>query len=119
MSRILIVDDTDITRKMLREFIESGGHEIVAEGTTGQEGFELYKELSPDLVFMDMTMPVANGIEGVRLIREFDSDAKIIMCTAVGQKELVIEAIKMGALDYIKKPFDEKRVLSSIDKILK
>lgn len=118
MAKILLVDDAAVMRMMLQDILESEGFEIVGEAENGAEAFEKYKELKPDLVLMDITMPKVDGIKGVQLIREFDVNAKIIMCSAMGQKELVLNAIKMGAKDFIIKPFEEKRVIESVKRIL-
>lgn len=118
MANILLVDDAAIMRMMLQEILEDAGHKIVGEAENGQEGFEKYKELKPDIVLMDITMPTVDGIKSVQMIKEFDKDAKIIMCSSMGQKELVLKAIKLGAKDFIIKPFQDKRVVESVNRVL-
>jgi len=118
MARILIVDDAECMRLLLRDFLFSADHEIVAEATNGIEAVQLYKLLRPDLVTMDMTMPKKDGISALKEIREFDSTAKVIMCSAMGQKQMVLEAILAGAKDYIVKPFQKEMILNAIRRAL-
>ncbi|HOK41078.1 MAG TPA: response regulator [bacterium] len=118
MAKILLVDDAAIMRMMLQEILEEAGHTIVGEAENGQEAFDKYKELKPDLTLMDITMPNVDGIKAVQMIKEFDPGAKIIMCSAMGQKELVLKAIKCGAKDFIIKPFQEKRVIEAVNRVL-
>lgn len=118
MANILLVDDAAIMRMMLQEILEEAGHTIVGEAENGEEALEKYKELKPDLTLMDITMPKVDGIQGVVLIKEFDKTAKIVMCSAMGQKELVLKAIKSGAKDFIIKPFEEKRVVEAVNRVL-
>jgi len=112
-----VVDDAAFMRMMLKDILLKGGFEIAGEATNGAEAVRLYQELKPDLVTMDITMPEVDGLQGVELIRKYDDKAKIIMCSAMGQRDFVIEAIKKGALDFIVKPFDEGRVHEAIKKI--
>jgi len=118
VAKILLVDDAAIMRMMLQEILEEAGHTIVGEAENGQEAFDKYKELKPDLTLMDITMPNVDGIKAVQMIKEFDPGAKIIMCSAMGQKELVLKAIKCGAKDFIIKPFQEKRVIEAVNRVL-
>lgn len=118
MARILIVDDAKFMRMTLTNILQKGNHEVVGEGENGKHGVELYQQLKPDLVTMDITMPEMTGLDAVKHIKEFDSNAKIIMCSAMGQQKLVVEAIESGAKDFIVKPFDESRVLEAINKVL-
>ena len=115
--KILIVDDAMFMRKMLVGILEKNGHIIVGEASNGKEALNEYKQHHPDLVTMDITMPDVDGIQGVRLIKEYDNNANIIMCSAMGQQAMVIEAIQAGAKDFIVKPFDEDRIMSAISKI--
>ncbi len=115
--RILIVDDAPIIRLVLKDILIEHGYDVVDEGSNGNEGVEKFKSLKPDLVTMDITMPEKNGIDALKEILEYDSSAKVIVITAVEQKESLIQAIKAGALDYIIKPFETDRVISSILKI--
>ena len=115
--RILIVDDALISRKFLGSILGEGGHEVVGEAATGWEGVQRYQELLPDIVTMDITMPEMNGIQALREIRKIDPQAKVLMCTAMGQKYLILEAMQAGATDFLVKPFDKKVVLEAIRKL--
>jgi two-component system chemotaxis response regulator CheY len=119
VARILIVDDAKFMRLTLTNILKKTEHEIVAEADNGLKAVKLYRELKPDLVTMDVTMPEMNGIEAVREIRSEFPDAKIIMCSAMGQQKMVVEAIESGAKDFIVKPFDEHRVIDAINRVLK
>lgn len=116
--RILVVDDAAFMRMMIKNILSKNGYEIVGEAENGQVAIELYKKLKPDLVTMDITMPEMNGIEGVKAIREFDPNASIIMCSAMGQQAMVMEAIQAGAKDFIVKPFQQDRILQAIGRVL-
>lgn len=118
MSRILIVDDAPFIRLMLKDILVKENHVIVAEADTGQEGIELFKKHAPDLVMMDITMPEMNGIEAVKEILSIDQDAKIIMCSAMGQQRRIMEAIESGAKDFIVKPFAENSVIDAVNRVL-
>ncbi|MDI9633119.1 MAG: response regulator [Methanolinea sp.] len=118
MGRILIVDDTLFMRTLLKNILFSGGHDIVGEAGDGDEAVAKYKELKPDLVTMDVVMPKVNGIEALKEIRAFDPNAKVVMCTAVGQEQMVKLAIKSGARGYIVKPFQAPKVLEEINNVL-
>ena len=118
MANILMVDDSRTSRKVLRDMLEHHGHVVAAEATNGQEAFDLYGRIKPDLVTMDITMPVMDGIEGLKLIRKAYPDARVVMITAAGQNEKVKEAVESGAADFITKPLDEKVVIESIEKVL-
>lgn len=108
---VMLVDDAMFMRSVLKKIIESNGHIVIAEADNGLKALEEYKKTKPDIVFMDITMPKVDGIEGLKLIREFDREAKIIMCSAMGQKPMIIEALKNGAKDFIVKPFAQGRVI--------
>jgi two-component system, chemotaxis family, chemotaxis protein CheY len=118
MARILIVDDTKFMRETLTGIIQKANHDVVGEGENGLEAIRLYRELKPDLVTMDITMPEMSGLEAVRKIKQEFPDARIIMCSAMGQQKMIVEAIEAGAKDFIVKPFDESRVIDSIARIL-
>lgn len=118
MAKILIVDDSRTSRKLMRNLLEEGGHEVVGEAKDGEEGYLLYKELKPDLVTMDITMPKMDGIESLSLIRKSDEHAKVMMITAAGQQEKMLAAIKRGASEFITKPFEAEIVLKSIAEVL-
>ena len=115
MARILIVDDSKTSRKFLRNMLEQAGHEIVAEAAEGVEKFKIYR---PDITTMDITMPKLGGIAAVKEIIDDDPDAKIIMVTAAGQKANMIEALKMGAADFIQKPFEMDVIVNTVEKVM-
>lgn len=119
MANILIVDDSRTSRKILRGILEQGGHTIIGEGVNGEDGFLKYKELHPDLVTMDVTMPIMDGVESLSLIKKEDPDAKVLMVTAAGQKEKMLEAIKRGAEEFIVKPFNNEDILAAVDRATK
>ncbi|MFT8322795.1 MAG: response regulator [Bacillus sp. (in: firmicutes)] len=119
MARILIVDDAKFMRLTLSNILTKANHEVVGEGENGKEAIRLYRELDPDIVTMDITMPELSGLEAVKEIRKEFSDAIVIMCSAMGQQKMVVEAIEAGAKDFIVKPFDENRVLDAINRVLK
>ena len=98
--------------------MDRAGYEVVGEAINGQEGYDQYIKLQPDIVTMDITMPVIDGIESLKLIKKFDPDAKIIMITAAGQKEKMVEAVKFGAIEFITKPFSEGSVVSALQHCL-
>lgn len=116
--RVMIVDDAVFMRMMLKDILEKNGFEIVAEAANGIEAVEGYKKHTPDLVTMDVTMPEMDGVTALRHIMAYDSNAKIIVCSAMGQQAMVIDAVKAGAKDFIVKPFNAERVLQSISKVL-
>ncbi len=116
--RILIVDDAAFMRMMIKEILSKNGYTIVGEAGDGAQAVEKYKEFTPDLVTMDITMPEMDGITAVKEIRKINPNAKIIMCSAMGQQAMVIDAIQAGAKDFIVKPFQADRVLEAIRKTL-
>ena len=118
MANIMIVDDSRTSRKILKQILEDSGHTVVGEAVDGEEGYLKYKELKPDLVTLDITMPKLDGLEALQLIRKCNENAKVVMITAAGQKEKMIQAIKYGAAEFIAKPYDEEDVKQVINKIL-
>jgi two-component system chemotaxis response regulator CheY len=118
MARILVVDDAAFMRMMIKDILTKGGHEVAGEAGNGAEALAKYQELKPDAVTMDITMPEVDGIQGLKSIKAFDANSKIVMCSAMGQQGMVIEAIQAGARDFIVKPFDAARVLEAVAKIL-
>lgn len=116
--RILIVDDAAFMRMMIKDILTKNGYEVVGEAGDGVQAIEQYKELHPDLVTMDITMPEMDGITALREIRKINPDAKVIMCSAMGQQAMVIDAIQAGAKDFIVKPFQADRVIEAISKTL-
>lgn len=117
-ARVLIVDDAGYMRARIREILTAGGFDVVGEASNGLEAIERYKELRPDLVTMDIVMPFKNGLEATRELRAHDPQARIVMCSALGQEALVMEAIESGAADFIVKPFEGEEVLSVLQKAL-
>jgi two-component system chemotaxis response regulator CheY len=118
MAKILIVDDAAFMRMMIKEILSKNGFEVVGEANDGVQAVEKYKELTPDLVTMDITMPEMDGVTALKEIKKINPDAKIIMCSAMGQQAMVIDAIQAGAKDFIVKPFQAERVLEAINKTL-
>ncbi|MCM3666145.1 response regulator [Mesobacillus subterraneus] len=119
MARILIVDDAKFMRITLTNILKKANHEIVGEAENGREAVRLYRELKPDLVTMDITMPEMSGLDAVKEIKRDFKDAKIIMCSAMGQQKMVVDAIEAGAKDFIVKPFDDSQVVDSISRVLR
>jgi len=117
-TRVLIVDDAVFMRDMIKDIFSSGDFEIVGEAVHGVEAVDKYKELKPDLVTMDIVMPFKSGIEATKEILAADGKATIIMCSALGQESLVMEAIEAGAADFIVKPFKADDVLAVVAKVL-
>ncbi|MCH8881318.1 MAG: response regulator [Planctomycetes bacterium] len=115
---ILIVDDAAFMRAMLKRILEDAGFEIVGEAVNGREAVQLYEELNPDLVTMDMVMPEMGGMEALQAIRGRDHKAKVVIVSAVDQRENLLEAIRSGATEYIVKPFDESRVMKAVRRAL-
>lgn len=116
--RILVVDDAMFMRTAVKKILGEAGFEIVGEAENGEAAVQKYGELKPDAVIMDVTMPIMDGIAAAKSIIESDPSAKIVMCTALGQQNLVIEALKAGAKDYIVKPFLPARVVEGMNKAL-
>ncbi|MDQ1912917.1 response regulator [Paenibacillus sp. GD4] len=114
MSRILVVDDAAFMRKMLWQILVNGGHDVVGEAVNGKDAIEKYISLKPDVVTMDITMPEMEGIEALKSIRHHDPEAKVVMCSAMGQQAMVVQAIQAGAKDFIVKPFQQDRVLAAV-----
>ena len=115
----MIVDDAIFMRMKLKDILEKNGYEVVAEAQNGSDAIEKYKAERPDIVTMDITMPEMDGIEALKGIKKIDASAKVIMCSAMGQQAMVMEAIQSGALDFIVKPFETDRVIDSIVKACK
>ncbi|MGV3467026.1 MAG: response regulator [Heyndrickxia sp.] len=117
-NRILIVDDAAFMRMMVKDILTKNGFDVVGEAADGAQAVEKYKELKPDLVTMDITMPEMDGISALKEIKGMDPNAKVIMCSAMGQQAMVIDAIQAGAKDFIVKPFQADRVIEAIQKTL-
>lgn len=117
--RVLIVDDAAFMRMLLKDIVTKAGYEVAGEASNGKEAIEKYKELAPDVVTMDITMPEMTGIEATKEIIKMDPNAKIVMCSAMGQQMMVVEAIQAGAKDFIVKPFQQSRVVEALSKVTK
>ncbi len=117
MATILIVDDSDFMRVRTRQLLAGEGYTVV-EASNGQEAIQKFQEHRPDVVMMDITMPIMDGLTAVREIRKIDAQARVIMCSALGQQATVLEAIKAGAKDFIVKPYQPDRVLATLRKVL-
>ena len=115
---ILLVDDAAFMRMMLKDILTKNGFNVVGEAENGLKAIEKYKELKPDLVILDITMPEMDGIEAAKGIKAADGNALIVMCSAMGQQAMVIESIQAGARDFIVKPFQPDRVLEAVNKVL-
>lgn len=115
----MIVDDAIFMRMKLKDILEKNGYEVVAEAQNGADAIEKYRAERPEIVTMDITMPEMDGIEALRGIKRIDPSARVIMCSAMGQQAMVMEAIQAGALDFIVKPFETDRVIDSIQKASK
>lgn len=115
---ILIVDDAAFMRMMIKDVLTKNGYIVLGEAENGQKAIEKYKELTPDLVIMDITMPEVDGIQAVKEIKKIDPNAKIVMCSAMGQQAMVIESIQAGARDFIVKPFQADRVIEAVKKVI-
>lgn len=118
MARILMVDDSRTSRKILRGILEDNGHEVVGEAENGEAGVLKFKELHPDITTMDITMPVMDGLEALRQIMDYNKKAKVIMVTAAGQKTKMVDAIKYGAAEFLAKPFEAVQIVEIINKVL-
>jgi len=118
MAKVLIVDDAAFMRMMIKDILEKNGFDVIGEANNGIKAVELYKVERPDVVTMDITMPDMDGIEAVKAIKAFDPTAKVIMCSAMGQQSMVMDAIRAGAKDFIVKPFQADRVLEAIKKVV-
>ncbi len=117
MAKILIVDDSRTSRRMLKNILVENGHEVIGEAENGQIGYEKYIELEPDIVTLDITMPVLDGLGSLEKIMDFDDEAIVIMVTAAGQKEKMVEAIKLGATEFIQKPFEPDQILRVLENL--
>ena len=116
--KVLIVDDLAFIKLIIRDILEKRGLEVAGEASNGLEAVEMYIKLKPDVVLMDITMPRMDGIQSLSKIMSLDPNAKVIMCSALGQQKLIIQAIKLGAKDFIVKPFKAERIIGAIKKTL-
>ena len=115
---ILVCDDAAFMRMMIKDILNKNGYNVAGEAENGIRAVEKYKEVSPDLVLMDITMPEMDGIQALKEIKKVDAGAKVIMCSAMGQQAMVIESIQAGAKDFIVKPFQADRVIETIKKVV-
>ena len=118
MARVLVVDDALFMRKVVSDALASGGHEVIGEAANGVEAVDRFKELAPDVMTLDITMPEKDGLAALYEIIALDPSARVVMCSALGQESKVLEAVKAGAKDFVVKPFAKERVLAAIDKAL-
>lgn len=118
MSKILVVDDAAFMRMTVKDALSKAGYTNIVEAADGLQAVEKYKEEKPDLVIMDITMPNMDGLQALKEICAFDSSASVVMCSAMGQESMVIEAIKSGAKDFIVKPFKPDRILKTVGSIV-
>ncbi|OQA24755.1 MAG: Chemotaxis protein CheY [Firmicutes bacterium ADurb.Bin354] len=118
MAKILVVDDAAFMRMMIKDILTKNGYEVAGEAENGNVAVSKYAEVKPDLVLMDITMPEKDGIQALKEIKAGDSNAKVIMCSAMGQQAMVIEAIQSGARDFIVKPFRADRVIEAVKKVV-
>ena len=116
--RVLLVDDASFMRIKMKQVLDQLGHEVVGEAANGEEAITQYIQLKPDVVTMDITMPVMDGIQALQAIKGFEPQSTVIMCSAMGQEGMVVEAIKNGALDFIVKPFKADRLLQTVNSAL-
>ena len=116
--KIMLVDDAAFMRMTIKNYLTKAGYTDILEASDGQIAYETYQKEKPDLVLMDITMPNMDGIQALEAIKKFDPDARVVMCSAMGQESMVIEAIKLGAKDFVVKPFKQDRILEAVEKIL-
>lgn len=118
MSTVMIVDDSRTMRKMLSGTLKAEGYDVIGDAGNGEEALKLLETIKPDLITLDITMPIMDGLTALQKIRELNPDQKVLMVSAAGQKDKVLSALKMGALDFIQKPFEPDAVVSTIKKFL-
>ena len=119
MASVLIVDDTLFMRASIKQRLEKNGHTVAGEASNGVEAIERFAAVKPDVILMDITMPDMDGLEALRLIKEIDKNAKVVMCTAMGQQAMVAKAVELGAQQFIVKPFQAERLIAAIDSVMK
>jgi two-component system chemotaxis response regulator CheY len=118
MARVLIVDDAMFMRMTIKQMLEAHGHSVAGEAGDGIEAVKKFIECKPDVVLLDITMPEMNGVDALKRIKELDPDARVVICSAMGQQAMVAQAIQYGAKDFIVKPFEEDRLIAAVDKIM-
>lgn len=117
-NKILLVDDAAFMRTTIKNCLTKAGYENLLEAGDGKQAVEIFQKEKPDLIIMDITMPNMDGIEALQVIKQLDANAKVVMCSAMGQETMVVQAIQLGALDFIVKPFKPDRILKTVSKIL-
>lgn len=117
MKNVLVVDDSEFSRRVLKEILTNNGYNIIGEAENGKDMLQKYDNLSPDIVTLDITMPVMDGIEALRQLMKTHKNACVVMCSAVGDRSIIVDAIKSGAKDYITKPFQESIVMDCFGKL--
>jgi two-component system, chemotaxis family, chemotaxis protein CheY len=115
--RVLLIDDSPLIHNMLRKLLDKNGYEVCGSAKNGKDGVKLFEELKPDIVFMDVTMPIMDGLEATKIIKSKYENSKIIMLTAMGDDEIIEQAKEVGVDIFLKKPFDEYKIISSISKL--
>ena len=118
LAKILIVDDAAFMRMTIKKMLEAHNHIVIGEAENGIEAVKKFAELSPDVVLLDITMPEMNGVDALKRIKEMDKDAKVVICSAMGQQTMVAQAIQYGAKDFIVKPFQEDRLIAAVEKVM-
>ncbi|HZG57832.1 response regulator [Paenibacillus sp.] len=118
MATIMIADDAAFLRAMLKDLLETAGHRVVTEAANGLEAVEKYRAYRPDLVVLDVNMPEMGGVEALEEIMSGDPRAKVVMCSALGHRHLIVNSVHRGAKDYILKPFHSERILDAVDRVL-
>ena len=117
MAAVLIVDDTLFMRASIKQMLEANGHSVAGEASNGVEAIAKFAEVKPDVILMDITMPDMDGLEALRRIKQIDPNAKVVMCTAMGQQAMVAKAVELGAQQFIVKPFQAERLIAAIDTV--
>ena len=118
MAKIMLVDDAAFMRMMIKKALTASGYDDFVEAQDGAEAVQKYSEEKPDMVIMDITMPNMDGLQALKKIKEADAGAKVVMCTAMGQESMVVDAIKSGARDFIVKPFNSERIVQTVNSVL-
>ena len=118
-AKIMICDDSALARKQLEDVIHTVGNPVTFQATNGQEAIDIYKEKHPDMIFLDLIMPVVDGKDALKEIIEFDPSAKVVIVSSIGTKEVLMETLKLGAREFIQKPFSELQIMNALYKSLK
>ena len=119
MAKVLIVDDAAFMRMTIKKMLEAHGHSVIAEAENGVEAVKKSLEYNPDVILLDITMPEMNGVDALKKIKEMNPNAKVIICSAMGQQAMVAQAIQYGAKDFIVKPFEEDRLIAAVERVMK